>query len=98
MTRRQLVMLLLVGFALLPLSCAPSDTVTIQGAGATFPAPLYKRWFLEFYLATPNVRVNYQPIGSGAGVSQLEEGLTDFAASDEALKKEKLDAVAKTLG
>jgi phosphate transport system substrate-binding protein len=97
MTRQQLAMLLLAGFALLPLSCAPSDTVTIQGAGATFPAPLYKRWFLEFYLAHPNVRVNYQPIGSGAGVSQLEEGLTDFAASDEALKKARLDEVAKTL-
>jgi phosphate transport system substrate-binding protein len=90
-------MLLLAGIALLPLSCAPSDTVTIQGAGATFPAPLYKRWFLEYYLANPHVRVNYQPIGSGAGVSQLEEGLTDFAASDEALKKSRLDEVAKTL-
>src|SRR5262249_31531514 len=82
---------------LLPLSCAPSDTVTIQGAGATFPAPLYKRWFLEYYLAHPKTRVNYQAIGSGAGVSQLQEGLTDFAASDEPLKKERLDEVAKTL-
>jgi len=98
MTRRQSVMLFLAGAALLPLSCAPSDIVTIQGAGATFPAPLYKRWFLEFYLAHANVRVNYQAIGSGAGVSQLQEGLTDFAASDEALNKGRLDAVAKTLG
>ncbi len=97
MTVRQAVMLFLASITLLPLSCAPSDTVTIQSAGATFPAPLYKRWFLEFYLAHPNVRVNYQPIGSGAGVSQLEEGLTDFAASDEALKKSRLDEVAKTL-
>jgi phosphate transport system substrate-binding protein len=97
MTGRQAVMLIFASITLLPLSCAPSDTVTVQGAGATFPAPLYKRWFLEFYLAHPNVRVNYQPIGSGAGVSQLQEGLTDFAASDEALKKERLDEVAKTL-
>jgi phosphate transport system substrate-binding protein len=97
MTRRLSIILLLAGAALLPLSCAPSDTVTIQGAGATFPAPLYKRWFLEYYLAHPNVRVNYQAIGSGAGVSQLQEGLIDFAASDEALKKERLEEVAKAL-
>jgi phosphate transport system substrate-binding protein len=97
MNRRQMLLLLLACMALLPVSCGPSDTVTIQGAGATFPAPLYKRWFLEYYKAHPNVRVNYQAIGSGAGVSQLQEGLCNFAASDEALKKEKLDEVAKAL-
>jgi phosphate transport system substrate-binding protein len=98
MTRRPVVSLLLAPALLVFTSCSSSDTVTIQGAGATFPAPLYKRWFLEFYLANPNVRVNYQAIGSGAGVSQLQEGLTDFAATDEPLKKERLDEVAKTLG
>ena len=97
MTRLQSLIFLWVGVALLPLSCAPSQTITIQGAGATFPAPLYKRWFLEYYLAHPDIRVNYQAIGSGAGVSQLQEGLTNFAASDEALKKERLDEVSKTL-
>ena len=97
MKPRHALYLLASAAALLPISCGPSDTVTIQGAGATFPAPLYKRWFLDFYKAHPNVRVNYQAIGSGAGVSQLQEGLTDFAASDEALKKDKLDEVAKTL-
>ena len=97
MNRRRMVLLFLAGAALLPLSCGPSDTVTIQGAGATFPAPLYQRWFLDYYLAHPNVRVNYQAIGSGAGVNQLQEDLIDFAASDEALKKEKLQAVAAKL-
>lgn len=97
MTSRRILMLLLLGAAILPLSCAPSNTTTIQGAGATFPAPLYKRWFLEFYLGHPTVRVNYQAIGSGAGVSQLQEGLIDFAASDEALKQERLDEVSKSL-
>jgi phosphate transport system substrate-binding protein len=92
------MVLFLAGLSLLTISCAPANTVTIQGAGATFPAPLYKRWFLEFYLAHPDVRVNYQAIGSGAGVSQLQEGLVDFAASDEALKKERLDEVARVLG
>ena len=96
MTGRK-IMLLLAGAALLPVACSSSDTETIQGAGATFPAPLYKRWFLEYYLAHPDVRVNYQAIGSGAGVNQLEEGLTDFAASDEALKKERIEDLEETL-
>jgi phosphate transport system substrate-binding protein len=97
MNLRNVVYLLAAGAALLPISCGRSDSVTIQGCGATFPAPLYKRWFLEYYKAHPGVRVNYQAIGSGAGVSQLEEGLAVFAASDESLKKDKLEGIAKTL-
>jgi phosphate transport system substrate-binding protein len=98
MIRREMLMSLLAIAALLPIACGQSTAKTIQGAGATFPAPLYKRWFLECYQANRALRVNYQAIGSGAGVSQLQEGLTDFAASDEALKKERLEEVAKTLG
>jgi phosphate transport system substrate-binding protein len=77
--------------------CGPSNTVTIQGCGATFPAPLYQRWFLEYYLANPDVRVNYQAIGSGAGIQQFTEGLVHFGASDEALKEGKLKEIAKKL-
>jgi phosphate transport system substrate-binding protein len=77
--------------------CGPSDTVTIQGCGATFPAPLYQRWFLEYYLAHPDVRVNYQAIGSSAGIQQVTEGLVHFGASDEALKEAKLKEIAKKL-
>jgi len=77
--------------------CGPSDAVTIQGCGATFPAPLYQRWFLEYYLAHPDVRVNYQAIGSGAGIQQFSEGLVHFGASDEALKESKLKEIAKKL-
>jgi phosphate transport system substrate-binding protein len=77
--------------------CGPSDTVTLQGCGATFPAPLYKRWFLEFYREHPKVRVNYQSIGSGAGIQQFEEGLVQFGATDEALKPERLQAIAAKL-
>jgi phosphate transport system substrate-binding protein len=71
--------------------------VTIQGCGATFPEPLYKRWFLEFYKLHPDVRTNYLGIGSGAGVRQLSEGLVDFGASDEALTKKKLAEVEQAL-
>ncbi len=95
MTRRFALLLLV---ALSPVGCAPSDAVTVQGAGATFPAPLSKRWFLDYNLAHPEVRVNYQATGSGAGVSQLQAGLTDFAESDEALSKATLLEVAKPMG
>ena len=73
------------------ISCAPHpDDITLQGSGATFPAPIYKRWFLEFYHENPNVRVNYQSIGSGAGVRQFTEGLTDFGASDSAMSDKEI--------
>jgi phosphate transport system substrate-binding protein len=87
----------LAAAALSTLGCGPSNTVTVQGCGATFPAPLYQRWFLEFYSLHPDVRVNYQATGSGAGIEQFGEGLVQFGASDEALKKDHLDAIAETL-
>ena len=80
-----------------PIGCGPSDTITVQGCGATFPAPLYKRWFLEYYRQHPDVRVNYQPVGSGAGIQQFEEGLVLFGASDEALIPDRLKDIAKKL-
>jgi len=89
--------ILLAAATLLASGCGPSDTVTLQGCGATFPAPLYKRWFLEFYHLHANVRVNYQATGSGAGIEQFEAGLVQFGATDEALKKDRLDTIAKKL-
>jgi phosphate transport system substrate-binding protein len=79
------------GLSCLPLSCgAPPDEVTLQGSGATFPAPIYKRWFLEIYRRDPNLRINYQAIGSGAGIRQFIEGLTEFGASDAAMSDKEL--------
>ena len=74
-------------------SCSLTDeSVTLQGAGATFPAPLYKRWFLEYYKLHPEVRVNYQALGSGAGIRQFTEGLTAFgAASDAAMSVQEVE-------
>jgi phosphate transport system substrate-binding protein len=57
----------------------------LNGAGATFPAPLYQRWFQD-YARTSGSRVNYQSVGSGAGVRQFLAGTVDFAASDEPIK------------
>src|SRR5262249_35073205 len=91
------VLLATAAFLVWGSGCGPSNTVTIQGCGATFPAPLYKRWFLEFYKLHPNVRVNYQATGSGAGVQQFEEGLVEFGATDESLKKKRLEEIAHKL-
>jgi phosphate ABC transporter phosphate-binding protein len=74
--------------------CKPADDrVTLQGAGATFPAPLYKRWFLEYYKLHPEIRVNYQPVGSGAGIRQFTEGVTTFGASDAYMSQAEIDRV-----
>ncbi len=64
---------------------APVAPVTLNGSGASFPAPLYSRWFKEFGDKTPEVRVNYQATGSGAGVKAFIAGQTDFGASDAAM-------------
>jgi phosphate transport system substrate-binding protein len=94
---RKLGTILLAAASLVAAGCGPNDTVTLQGCGATFPAPLYKRWFLEYYRIFPDVRVNYQATGSGAGVEQFEAGLVQFGASDEALKADRLSAIAAKL-
>ncbi len=54
----------------------------INAAGATFPNPIYNRWFTEYAQAHPSVHINYQPIGSGGGIRQVSEGTVDFGASD----------------
>ena len=62
----------------------------INGSGATFPAPLYMRWASDFKKTSGDVTVNYQGIGSGAGVKQFIDGITDFGASDVAMKDEEI--------
>jgi phosphate transport system substrate-binding protein len=68
--------------------------VTLNGAGATFPNPLYSRWFAEYNRAHPDVRINYQAIGSGGGIAQVQKGTVDFGASDAPLS----DAQLKDMG
>ena len=60
---------------------ARSGSVDLTGAGATFPYPLYSKWFAD-YAAQTGVKINYQSIGSGGGIRQLSEGTVDFGASD----------------
>ncbi len=57
----------------------------LSGAGATFPAPLYQRWSVDYHAKHPDVQVNYQSVGSGAGVKNFIQGVVDFGASDAAM-------------
>ncbi|MCT7978295.1 phosphate ABC transporter substrate-binding protein PstS [Laspinema olomoucense] len=72
---------------------ALTQAVNLTGAGATFPAPIYQRWFQEFNQANSQVRTNYQSVGSGAGVQQFSSGTVDFGASDVAMKDEEIQAM-----
>jgi phosphate transport system substrate-binding protein len=77
--------------ALLALAAAPARaTVVLNGAGATFPFPLYAKWFAEFSKPSPDIQINYQPIGSGAGISRIIEGTVDFGASDAPMTDDQL--------
>ena len=70
-------------------------SVSLTGAGASFPAPLYQRWFSEYNKENPNIKVSYQSVGSGAGVEQFTQGTVDFGASDVAMKDEEIAAVER---
>jgi phosphate transport system substrate-binding protein len=69
-----------------------SGAVSLQGAGATFPNPLYQKWLSEYGKLHPNVKIDYQSIGSGGGIKQLKEQTVDFGASDAPMKDEDLKA------
>ena len=64
--------------------------ITLNAAGATFPYPVYSKWFNEYHKIHPNVTINYQAIGSGGGIRQLHAGTVDFGASDMPLKDDLL--------
>ena len=86
------IAVLLAGLALaLPVSCQ----TTLNGAGATFPNPIYSKWFSEYNKLHPDVQINYQSIGSGGGIRQVLNGTVDFGASDGPMTDEQL-AQSKT--
>jgi phosphate transport system substrate-binding protein len=68
---------------------------TLNGAGATFPYPMYSKWFSEYHKAHPDIEINYQSIGSGGGIRQVLAGTVDFGASDGPMSDEQL-AQSKT--
>ena len=77
---------------------ALQQDVQLVGAGASFPAPLYQRWFQDINGKYPKLQINYQSVGSGAGVEQFTAGTVDFGASDTAMKDEEIKKVPADKG
>ena len=80
----------LVAVVMLVLALSTAQAQKLTGAGATFPYPIYSKWFSEYSAAHPGVEVNYQSIGSGGGIAQVTKGLVDFGASDMPMTDEML--------
>src|SRR5882757_8500628 len=74
-------------------SGSSATAVKLQGAGASFPAPLYGKWFKAYSGAHENVQVDYQSVGSGGGVKSVVDHTVDFGASDAAMKPEDMAKV-----
>lgn len=84
--KKSLVAIALFAFAL------STQAQKLTGAGATFPYPIYSKWFNEYSSAHPGVEVNYQSIGSGGGIAQVTKGLVDFGASDMPMTDQMLQS------
>ena len=87
-----LVVLLALGAVLL------AQNLLINGAGASFPYPIYSKWFSEYNKKNPTIQINYQSVGSGAGIKQATEGTVDFGASDGPMNDEQLKAYSDKHG
>src|SRR5271155_5166369 len=87
MKKNLLMVCLLLG---LGAALGADSTVLLNAAGATFPAAIYTKWFDVYHTQHPNAQINYQPVGSGAGIRQLAAGTVDFGASDVPMTDEQL--------
>lgn len=87
MKKNVLMVCLLLGLAA---AVGADSTVLLNAAGATFPAAIYTKWFDVYHTQHPNAQINYQPVGSGAGIRQLAAGTVDFGASDVPMTDEQL--------
>src|SRR5467141_2704890 len=85
---RRLTLLLLCALVSLPVMAQ----TTLNGAGATFPYPMYSKWFDEYHKLHPDIQINYQSIGSGGGIRQVTEGTVDFGATDGPMNDEQINA------
>jgi phosphate transport system substrate-binding protein len=72
--------------------------LSINGAGATFPFPIYSKWFDEYHKKFSTIEINYQSVGSGAGIKQVTEGTVDFGASDGPMNDEQIKAYTEKHG
>src|SRR5246127_2634197 len=90
MLMRRVAGMVVLGLALGGLALAQSSLL-INGAGATFPAPIYSKWFDEYHKSNGS-QINYQPVGSGAGIRQITDGTVDFGASDGPMNDDQIKA------
>src|SRR6478672_13708485 len=81
-----------LGLTSLVLAASVAAQTSLTGAGATFPNPIYTKWF-DAYNKETGVRINYQSIGSGGGIRQFTEGTVDFGATDGPMKDDQIAAV-----
>jgi phosphate transport system substrate-binding protein len=88
---------ILVAVALFAFALSAAQAQNLTGAGATFPYPIYSKWFSEYSAAHPGVEINYQPIGSGGGIAQVTKGLVDFGASDMPMTDQMLSSSSTKL-
>src|SRR6185503_13037174 len=92
MTRRMWI----IGLGMAALACGPkaaeAPAQALTGAGATFPNPIYTKWF-DAYSKKTGIQINYQSIGSGGGIRQFTEGTVDFGASDGPMSESQIQAV-----
>src|SRR5689334_18277058 len=86
---RHLFRCAILGLALLGAGSARAGELLLSGAGATFPFPLYSKWFAEYGRQHPGVKFNYQSNGSGGGIKQITERTVDFGATDVPMTPEE---------
>src|SRR5271165_54294 len=86
------IAVLVVGILVLGVMVWAQNPLLINGAGASFPFPIYSKWFDEYHQKNTTIQFNYQSVGSGAGIKQMTEGTVDFGASDLPMNDEQIKA------
>jgi phosphate transport system substrate-binding protein len=81
-----------IAAGVLALAAIGASAQNLNGAGATFPYPIYSKWFSEYNQQHPSVKINYQSIGSGGGIRQVSDGIVDFGAADVTMTDEQIAA------
>lgn len=80
----------IIAVGVLAIAAIGASAQNLNGAGATFPYPIYSKWFNEYNQQHPSVKINYQSIGSGGGIRQVSDGIVDFGASDGPMSNEQM--------
>ena len=89
---------ILASLGMLVVGSMASAEVRLQGDGATFPAPIYQRWVSEYQKLHPDVKIDYTPNGSGAGINSITTKTVDFAGSDAPLSKKEIEKLGGATG